>query len=289
MPTQAQLEAEIWWAQEMEAPAHARFNGRLRAHYGHTRSQTGSKGDVNHLRGRHRSRDWDLNSRWCTDRAYATRDARDKAGVGRWLRATDIGIQGPDLWAASRRLDAAVRAGRLPCVAEWFGSLDGLHVIGWYQGHPSTSDVSHTWHLHVGIWTKYCDDEEQLALLYAVITGEDDDMPLTTDDLKAVRAQTALGVYDALKMAATRSDPTGRQLGDMFAGLVSGALKAQLDAILKAAEDDGDTTVVLPPEGIALFTEIRDRVAALPDTAELRDAVADLGEGGAAAVRADAD
>jgi len=57
---------------------------------------------------------------------------------------------------------------------------------------------------------------------------------------------------------------------------------------LAAAQDDGDMTVVLPAEAVALLDAIRAAITALPDTAEVRDAVADLGEGGAAQVRADA-
>lgn len=182
MPTQVQLERESWWLAETEAPAHAALNARLRAFYDHTRAQTGSKGDTNHLRGRHRSRNWALNSAYCTDRSYGSRDARDKRGDGDWLRATDVGIQGDQLHAAARRLDAAVLAGHLPCVAEWFGSIDGRNVIGWYEGHPSSSDASHLWHLHFGLWTGSCNDAAQLQLLGNVITGEDTDMGLTDQE-----------------------------------------------------------------------------------------------------------
>lgn len=64
--------------------------------------------------------------------------------------------------------------------------------------------------------------------------------------------------------------------------------RAKLDEILAAAKDDGDLTIVLPPEAIAVLEAIRNKVTTLPDTTELRDAVADLGEGGAKQVRADA-
>lgn len=174
MPTYEDLRAESYWNAEYEPPALARFNTRLRSFYGHTKVQTGSKGDDNHLRGRHRSRNWCLNSKYCTNRAYGTTDARDKRGDGDWLRATDCGIQGPQLQQASKRLDTAVRAGLLPCVAEWFGTFDGLVVSGWYEGKPSSSDTSHLWHLHAGLWTEYANHDQQLDLLYQVITGDED-------------------------------------------------------------------------------------------------------------------
>lgn len=171
MPTYAALEAESWWGAEHEAPAHAEFNARMREAFHLSAAAAGSKGDDNHLYGRHRSRSWDLNSRWCTDRAYGTQDARDRTGDGNWLRASDIGISGQTHWAAARRLDAAVRAGRLPGLAEWFGTFDGRSVSGWFEGHPSSSDDSHLWHLHVGLWTNSCNDTATLRLLGDIILG----------------------------------------------------------------------------------------------------------------------
>jgi hypothetical protein len=171
MPTYAELGKELQWSAEHEAPAHAALNERLRAHYGHSRSQTGSKGDNNHLYGRHRSRNWTQTSHWCTDRMYGATDRRDTTGDGDWLRATDLGITGTEHHAASRRLNVAVRAGRLPCLAEWFGSFDGRTVVGWYEGGPSSADDSHLSHLHLGLWTAFCNDDAQLQLLGDVITG----------------------------------------------------------------------------------------------------------------------
>jgi hypothetical protein len=273
MATRAQLEQEPWWKAETEAPAHAAFNTRLRAHYGHNRSQTGSKGDENHMRGRHRSRTWTLNSRYCTDRAYASRDARDKAGDGDWLRATDIGIQGTELRAASTRLDAAVRAGRLPCVAEWFGTKDGTRVTGWFDGHVSSSDSSHLYHLHVGVWTKYCDDAAQMTLLGDIITGEDDDV-------------SAADVWGAEFGKAPNRKTAGTLLAEARSGAVAAAAGvAALTAVveqLAAAITAGGGTV----DTAAILAGVDNRLASL--AAEVRDAVADLGEGGAAAVRADA-
>src|SRR5678816_4215642 len=103
------------------------------------------------------------------DSTYTVTDRRDRVGDGDWLRATDIGIQGKALRAASYRLDQAVRAGRLPCVAEWFGTIDGVTVVGWYEGHPSTADDSHLYHLHVRLWTGSCGDSRQLQLLGDII------------------------------------------------------------------------------------------------------------------------
>src|SRR5262249_14896571 len=123
-----------------------------------------------------------LHSAYCTDRSYGTTDGRDRAGDGSWIRATDIGIAGPTHWAAARRLDAAVRAGRLPCVAEWVGTFDGGAGTGWCEGARATSDSSHLTHLHVGLWTRYCNDSAQLELLGDIITGEGETMGAMQSD-----------------------------------------------------------------------------------------------------------
>jgi hypothetical protein len=171
MPTYAELALEPQWRDESLAPALAAFNQRMATAFQLNPLLIGSKGDNNHLYGRHRSRRWDMTSRWCTDRSYATTAARDQIGDGNWLRATDIGISGPVHWAAAHRLDTAVRAGLLPCIAEWFGTFNGQVVVGWFEGSPSSSDTSHLTHLHVGIWTGFCDNAQQLTLLGDIITG----------------------------------------------------------------------------------------------------------------------
>jgi hypothetical protein len=171
MPSYEQLNAEPQWREESLAPAQAAFNQRMAVAFQLSSLLIGSKGDNNHLYGRHRSRRWDISSSYCTDRTYATVDSRDRVGDSNWLRATDIGIRGPVHWAAAHRLDVAVRAGVLPCLAEWFGTFDGQSVVGWFEGRPSSSDSSHLTHLHVGIWTGYCDNAQQLSLLADIITG----------------------------------------------------------------------------------------------------------------------
>ena len=173
MPSYGELATESWYLDEYEPPNFAAFLARLRAHYGHTRAQTGAKGDNRHLRGRHRSMAWCRNSIYCTDRSYATRDPRDTAGDPNALRGFDLGVTGLELRAVSTRVDAAVRAGALPQMAEWFGTTDGTTVVGWFEGHSSTSDTSHLGHFHGGIWTKHVNDREFLDRLFATITGED--------------------------------------------------------------------------------------------------------------------
>lgn len=53
------------------------------------------------------------------------------------------------------------------------------------------------------------------------------------------------------------------------------SLKAQLDATLAAALDDGDTTVVLPPDAIAALDELKTMIEAVPTAEETAEEVAD--------------
>lgn len=182
MVTQAQLESEQVWHDQIVPPFMTAFLiTPLRNFYGLDANSCGAPGDNNHLYGRHRSANWDLTSRYCTNRTYGTKDARDKLGNLNWYRAVDVGITGQKLYDASHRLDNAVRAGQLPEVAEWFGTFDGVTVVGWYEGHASSSDSSHLTHLHTGIWNEFADHFQVMQRIYAVITGQGqggNDMPV---------------------------------------------------------------------------------------------------------------
>lgn len=179
MVTYVELAQEPWWGQETVSAAMDRTGDRWRSHWQVGLSVIGCKGDNNHLRGRHRSRDWTRNSIHCTSRSYGDTDQRDRAAptdpFGRYLRAYDLdGMPAEERYAFNRRLDQAVRDGLLPCVAEWWGTFDGQTVVGWYQGHPDASaDDSHLEHTHIGIWLTFCEDDAQLALLGDIILGVD--------------------------------------------------------------------------------------------------------------------
>jgi hypothetical protein len=46
-------------------------------------------------------------------------------------------------------------------------------VVGWYEGHASSSDASHLYHLHLGYWTEQATNADFFARLYDTITGDD--------------------------------------------------------------------------------------------------------------------
>lgn len=178
MVTTAQLETEPAYLAEKVSAAMTACVQRWQSHWHVGWAVIGCKGDNRHLRGRHRSRNWTRTSQYCTDRGYGDTDPRDHnapAEYGDYLRAFDIdGMPATERYAFTRALDTAVRAGRLPCVAEWFGTFDGTTVVGWFQGHPSSSDSSHLEHTHIGIWTSSVTDAAQIDLLCQIILGEDE-------------------------------------------------------------------------------------------------------------------
>jgi hypothetical protein len=161
----------------------------LRAFYGLGPASIGSAGDNNHLYGRHRSYSWDKTSRYCTNRAYGTTNALDQGGDHDWYRAADVGITGQTLFDASRRMDALARSGACPGLAEWFGTFDGSTVVGWFEGAPSTSDDSHLFHLHVGIWNSFANDAAVMTQLYNTIVGNVG--PTPEIDMPAIMIQDA--------------------------------------------------------------------------------------------------
>jgi hypothetical protein len=185
MATYAQLANEPEWGAQYTPPAMVtELLAPLRELYGLGPNAVGAAGDNNHLSGRHRSYAWCRNSRFCGDRGYGTSDARDQGGDRNWYRAADVGITGQALFDASRRMDALVRSGRAPGIAEWFGTFDGVRVVGWFQGNPSTSDSSHLFHLHVGFWNSSANDQVLMRLVYATIAGIEDPSTVPAADMR---------------------------------------------------------------------------------------------------------
>lgn len=284
------LDNEAAWRDEYETPEVAAFNARLRAHYGLDKNNCGSKGDNRHLKGRHRSRRWCLTSAYCTNRDYGTTDARDKAGPADALRATDVGIQGQRLRDATARLLAAKRAGRLPQLAEFFGTVDGVTVTGWFEGHVSSSDSSHLYHLHLGYWTGSTLDQAFFDELFDIITGGGFMAGVTVKDQEvaiwrlegiahgrtAVAGGPLKGEPIELNLKAAAQDAAIAALAEKV-----GLDAAKLDAIKAAAREGAlaGAEAALTPE--ALAEAIPDELAA--------EVVRLLGERQAAAARASAD
>jgi hypothetical protein len=185
----------VWGAQFVPPVMNAGLIGPLRVFYGLSFGAVGSAGDNNHLYGRHRSYNWDALSRYCTNRSYGTTDARDQGGNRNWYRAVDVGIVGQQLFDASRRMDTLARSGRCPGLAEWAGTFNGVTVVGWFQGTPSSFDSSHLYHLHVGVWNQYANDTTTMQQIYGAVTGTGAS-PQKGKDMYVIRAHQTGGTYN---------------------------------------------------------------------------------------------
>lgn len=176
MATLAQLQAEIWYRAEFIPPNLRILVEDLQAFYGLGWSHIGCKGDENHLRGYHRSRAWILGSRYCTNRTYSvSRTPGDRSGGDpNWLCAIDATLPREKLLAACKRLDAAVRAGKLEKVVEWYGNTNGDSRVDGYDNIANavaSSDSSHLWHLHMSFDRGRADEDH--TDLYEILTGVD--------------------------------------------------------------------------------------------------------------------
>jgi hypothetical protein len=228
-PTLARLRAEPFWQNEAVPGNLTDFVFALADHFGISHGNAGTVGNAVHLEGRHRSIEWALNSAFCTDRGYGTRDDRDKRGNPRHVRAVDLTwINDPDnqdqvakamaeFHPLCHTLDNAVRAGLLPQVAEWFGTFDGRTVSGFFEGGPGTAGSSHLHHLHIGFWTENADDDR--ADIFKILTGASGS---GGDEMSVADVRT--GLHQLFDEAANRSTPTGRQYGDDFHALIQRAI-----------------------------------------------------------------
>jgi len=285
----ATLEQEACWRAQVVPPALEGLGAGLRAHYGVGRDRIGSPGDNRHLRGGHRSRRWIRESAYCTNRTYTVTYPADREGDEDWYAAIDIDPNDrAELIAMCRRLDEAVRAGLLEEISEWYGNVNGdLVVDGWNNiaDRIASSDPGHLSHLHITFLRKYANDAALMGRLLAVLIGDDDAMKLyrvqgrpevwaydgpgrrhVPDEATLARVKTATGATVTLLASQTDLD----LIAPLPRSAVDAALAARLDAILAAALDDGDTTVVLDPAALAEVQAIREAVAAVPQaTADL--------------------
>lgn len=174
MVTYAQLETEEVYRDETIPVELAYLVRNIRNHYGLTGGAVGARGDNNHLSGYHRSRNWILGSKFATRRGYSVTDSplNRRGGNGDWICAIDISVPDRILLPMCKRLDAAVRAGKLEKVAEWYGNKDGDKRVDGYDNidnEVASSDASHLWHLHISLIRSRANENH--ADLFAVLSG----------------------------------------------------------------------------------------------------------------------
>lgn len=224
---------------------------------------------------------------WTSD--YSIRLPADKRGPADKAAAYDWTFpeaQRGDYTRITRygRRIAEAFAARDPRLAGWREALlqadsdvnaEGYDFQGWSTRTP---DATHLWHVHLSELREFVGDMENKAAMLSVLKGED--MAISDDDARKVAKFTWLHVLGS-------SGPTAAvALQDTYNATrkMAATYGPKLDEILAAALDDSNFEVILKPEQIAALQVLRDDLIA-----ETRDAVADLGEGGAAQVRADAD
>jgi hypothetical protein len=155
-----------WYLREVIPDSVTTVGLVLRAAYGTGPDSFGSKGNLSHTSGYHRSREWVLNS---PDSSYRSRDysvvqGRDQGGDGRNVSAFDFT---PGVWGTAdnrakmtlltgRLVHAAqARDPRLADVREVAGTLDGRAVVTYDLGRQAFKtpfDSSHLDHVHVSLW-----------------------------------------------------------------------------------------------------------------------------------------
>lgn len=183
MVTYAQLEGEAVYRDEVVPIQLAYLIRNLRNHWDLSRDAIGAKGNNLHLRGYHRSRAWILRSRFATNRQYSIAETADNShgGDSDWICAIDIQVRESVLIGMCARLDAAVRAGKLEKVAEWYGNKDGDKRVDGYnniRNEIASSDSSHLWHLHISFIRSRANENHDD--LFGILTGRDTIPPRPT-------------------------------------------------------------------------------------------------------------
>lgn len=282
MPSYDQLNTEAAWRDEHGAPALSALRRGLLARW--PAAEVGIRGDNHHLRGYHRSRRWIRDSSFCSDRGYSvSRTAGDRGGGdANWACAIDLGgIAQGELYAVCRRLDAAVRAGHLEKITEWYGNFGGDDRVDGFDNitdRMASADSSHLTHLHISFDRGRANEDH--SDLLAILTG--DDMPdwfkqADWDNLRWRNYSTDVEGSDVAKggPAAGQAMWLPRFLKAMDAKISLIASKVDLDpaelAELKAATEAGAKAGVsagAAPLAAAIADALSDDLGLTPAQAE---------------------
>lgn len=297
MPTYEQLNDEAAWRDEHAAPALTVLRRQLLVRW--PGAQVGIRGDNDHLRGYHRSRRWIQTSVYCTNRTYSvSRTPGDQSGGdSNWACAMDLGgIAQADLHGVCRRLDAAVRAGRLEKITEWYGSFgDDDRVDGYdnISNRLATADSSHLWHLHMSFDRgRANEDHSDVA---AVLIGDDQMNVLVkaVDDPKGKVFHSNGSVRWWIPDEQTLADVIYlAQTGQTPPLYHNGEVQAVKNLAAYGVEIGLPAPVELTDEQMAKLSDdvtagVLEGMPQAASKAEVRDAVADGLEGGAQKVRAE--
>lgn len=266
MATYAQLSAESWWNREIVTPELRWLGDELCRRTGQPRTAAGTKGNDRHLRGSHRSQEWILNSRYCTDERYTVQSGLT-AEQRRHIAGFDFT---PGAWGTaenrrrmveqSKRIIAAMKAGRLDEVREFYGTTDGRTVTGWnnVENRAASSDSSHLDHWHAGVDRRHCDNKELVERIVRIALGEEeDDVALTDQQDKMLRA------IDARVRALAGLTPT-----------LTTTWAADSDEVEQVAASQALTAIRDRPAAVVDYSALAEAIVArLPETTLTRDDV----------------
>lgn len=295
MVTYGQLESERWYRDEVVTEQMEWLISALCKFFGVPRANGGCKGDNRHLNGGHRGQNWILHSQFCTSRTYSVELNLPSANAND-LAAFDITLPAQHMYTISKNADKATRAGLLEELVEWFGNINGDTIVdGWdnIRNKLASSDSSHLWHFHGRILRSLLRSWAVVRKIFAALTGQalvvvEDDMPFNAK-VKLSNGQEAIvtstGAHCLWVTAETYDFAIGK-FGQPVAApvravgvLVGNAPSGWAGLVTPSAAVVGEVDTAAILQGVdALLVKL---------AAEQRDAVADLGEGGAVQVRAD--
>jgi hypothetical protein len=182
-----------------------------------------------------------------------------------------------DMIAQSKRVLAAMKAGRLNEVREFYGNVDGNQVVdGWdnVRDRAASSDSSHLWHWHLGIDRRHLTNKALMERILAIALGTKQPEVPDMTPLQAQQLRDAHYVLTSIPNPAGTGDRVPLQVWcaavdtamDALA-VKAGITPAELSQIKTAAADaaKAGAAQALTPEVLA---------AAIPD--ELASEVVEL-------------
>lgn len=177
MATLLQLQSEPYWDREIVTPEIDWLGDELCRRTNRPRTAFGAKGDRYHLRGAHRSQEWLTKSSFSTSRTYTVQSGL----LGEQLRHV-AGIDFTpssltEMIAQSKRILAAMKAGKLDEVREFYGNVNGDKIVdGWdnVNNESETADSSHLWHWHLTLDRHHCTNRGLMERILNIVLGLDE-------------------------------------------------------------------------------------------------------------------
>lgn len=243
----------------------------LRAAYGVGADSFGSKGNVFHDSGYHRSRRWVLLSPDSEDGAsdYSVQLPADRGGNGDAVSAFDFT---PGEWGSpdnrakmiviTKRLRAAARANdpRLADLREVAGTEDGSHVVTFFaQGGADKDpfDATHLDHVHGSFWRNRNENNHQGIVDVMLGVEQEDEEDMSTPAVKIGPVETSIAI------------PGGNAWRPTWAAFCNDTGHGQPVApryALRIFTTSGDGNwAAIAPDGLAIFESGRVRSFPLPE------------------------